>query len=92
MDLAVIAFTYSFCLIKKKVGGWKGGSVVKSTCYFCCRRPRFNSWHPPGGSQAFITPVPGDTRPSFWLLQAPGMHVTHIHIHMQEKTLIYIKI
>jgi hypothetical protein len=32
--------------------------VVRSTC--SCRGSRFGSWHLHSGSQAFITPVPGD--------------------------------
>ena len=44
-------------------GGWRSGSVVKSTGCFS-RVPRFNSQHPHGSSQLSLTPVPGDPTPS----------------------------
>jgi hypothetical protein len=42
-----------------KMGGWRDGSVVKSTgC--SSRGPRFNSQHLHGSSQLSATPVPGE--------------------------------
>ena len=37
-----------------KVGGWRGGSAVKSTDW-SCRGPEFKSQQPHGGSQPSVT-------------------------------------
>lgn len=38
---------------------WKGGLVVKKSCY-SSREPGFDSQHLHGGSQPSVAPVPGD--------------------------------
>ena len=48
------------------LGGWKSGSAVKNTCYFC-REPGFSSQHIYGGAQPSLTLVPGDLMSPFGL-------------------------
>ena len=45
--------------VKSREWGQRDVSVDKSTGY-SCRGLGFSSWHPHGGSQPFVTPVPGD--------------------------------
>lgn len=52
--------------------GWRAGSAVKSTCYFC-RQPVFYQ-HLHGGSEQSLTPVPEDLKP---ILASAG--ITHAH-------------
>ena len=42
--------------MKARVGGWRDGSVVKSTGY-SSRGPEFKSQHPHGSSRLSVTPV-----------------------------------
>lgn len=44
-------------------GGWRDGSMVKSTGY-SYKRPGFNIQHACNSSQSSGTPVPGDPIPS----------------------------
>ena len=66
-------------------GCWRVVSVVKSSS---CRGPRFNSQHRHGGSQPFITAVPGELLPSSDLrgyqvyILCPHIYVGRAFIHM----------
>jgi hypothetical protein len=59
----------------------RDGSVVKGSCR-SCRRPRFSSQCPHGGSQLFVPPVPEDLAPSSGLCayQAHMCYTTLTHI------------
>lgn len=63
-------------------GDWGNGSVVKHTWCFC-RGPGFDSRHPYGSSQVFVTNFRGSD-PFFWSTQA--LHAGGTHIYMWEGT------
>lgn len=46
-------------LLRSDVRGYREGSVTESTCY-SCRGIGFGSYYLHGGSQLFVTSVPGD--------------------------------
>ena len=48
--------------LRTTVGGWRDGSVVKSTDS-SSRGSGFNYQHPHGSSQLSVIPVPGDPTP-----------------------------
>lgn len=69
-------------LHKILTGGWKDGLALESTgCSF--GGPGFNSQHPQGGSQPFITPVPGI---QLLILASLHKHGTDIYASMWPHT------
>lgn len=48
----------------------------------CCSRSRlgFTSWHPHGGTQPFVIPVPGDLT-SYYDLRGEQAHMWHPYMH-----------
>jgi hypothetical protein len=78
------------CLKKKIRISWGWGEMAQWLRDSGCSstRPRFNSQQTHGGSQASITPVPGDLMHFFWSWALPA-HDVQVHTCRQNPT--YIK-
>lgn len=68
-------------LSNQKYGGWREGSLVKSTCC-SCKASMFGSHQSRGGSRPSGTPVPGIIVPASGL-QGHCIHVVHKHTQGQ---------
>lgn len=68
---------------KKEVRGWRKGSVVNSTCCYC-RRSRFESQHPHGGSFPSVPPVPGDRSSPLASVGTRYTHGTQAYIKTEQ--------
>jgi hypothetical protein len=69
----VLSIQQSITQILRKVIGWRDGSMVKNIdC--SSRESGFNSQHPHGCSQLYITPVPGDLTSTQTYMKAKHQH------------------
>lgn len=71
---------------KKKAVKGRAGEMTQQCS---CKGPSFESQHPHSGSQAPVTPVPGDMTPSCGL-PAHCMHVV-THTSRQNNTFFFLK-
>lgn len=60
-------------VLKQSVDGWRNGSEVKHTwCSYRGQEPR--TWHPRGGFQLSVTPVPECCSALFWCAYLQGKY------------------
>jgi hypothetical protein len=74
--LCHLSHAFIFC-------SWRDGSAIKRACY-SCRRPRFCSQYPHGGSQPPFTTVPGYLMPPSGLLGHQSC-TWYIYMHADKK-------